>query len=207
VTAPGNLADRYVFDAEDDGPRPDVAAFSIGAYLRTQRRLREMSLEEVESLTRIPQRSLARLEAGAFDRQQDAFARGFVRTVALAIGLDPGDTLVRMCPGESELHHGRAAAPLRLAALGLAGVVLIGSMAAIGLSLAGRIELSGVRSLIARPAAQPVARRDYVREFAEQVRSASPGAFKRPVPLLPPPAMLIAPAEPEVALDAVFPRP
>lgn len=47
-------------------------------------------------MTRIPQRSLERLESGAFDRQPDGFARGFVRTVAAAIGLDPDDTVARM---------------------------------------------------------------------------------------------------------------
>jgi hypothetical protein len=88
VTAPGSTAEHYGFDAELDRVGTHVApgAFSIGAYLREQRRLRGLSLEEVEAVTRIPRRALARLEAGAFDRQQDVYLRGFVRTVAVAIG-------------------------------------------------------------------------------------------------------------------------
>ena len=46
--------------------------------------------------TRIPIRSLARLEAGVFDAEPDGFARGFVRTVAIALGLPPDETVARM---------------------------------------------------------------------------------------------------------------
>jgi hypothetical protein len=53
---------------------------------------------------------------------------------------------------------------------------------------------------------QTVLRRDYVREFAEVVRSAPTGSFARPEPVEAPPAMFIAPAPDEIALDAVFPR-
>jgi hypothetical protein len=91
-----------------------------------------------------------------------------------------------------------------LGILGLAGIVLAMGMAAIGLSIAERIELSGLRSLVSRAATPPAARRDYVRELAEQVRSAPPGAFARRLPLPPSPAMLFLPPEPEVALDAIF---
>jgi cytoskeletal protein RodZ len=43
-------------------------------------------------------RSLRRLEAGAFDHEPDGFARGFVRTVASALGLPPDETVARMLP-------------------------------------------------------------------------------------------------------------
>ena len=69
---------------------------SIGAYLTNQRRLRGISRDELCDLTRIPGRSLARLEEGAFDDIDDGFVRGFVRTVAEALGLDADDTVARM---------------------------------------------------------------------------------------------------------------
>jgi hypothetical protein len=72
------------------------ASGSIGAYIARQRKLRGISLEELEILTRIPRRSLERLESGAFDAEPDGFVRGFVRTVSVAIGLDPDDTVTRM---------------------------------------------------------------------------------------------------------------
>lgn len=86
------------------GGLPETAALragdppegSVGAYIARQRKLRGISLEELEGLTRIPRRSLERLESGAFDRAPDGFVRGFVRTVSVAIGLDPEDTVSRM---------------------------------------------------------------------------------------------------------------
>ena len=77
---------------------------SIGSYLARQRRLRGVSVDELASLTRIPRRSLERLEAGAFDGTPDGFVRGFVRTVAEALGLDPDDAVNRLLrePREDE---------------------------------------------------------------------------------------------------------
>ncbi len=68
----------------------------IGEYLRRQRILRGMSTEELAALTRIPLRSLERLEGGHFDGETDGFVRGFVRTVANALGLDAEDAISRM---------------------------------------------------------------------------------------------------------------
>jgi cytoskeletal protein RodZ len=69
---------------------------SVGRYLASQRRLRNISLDELATLTRIPRRSLERLEAGCFDQSPDGFARGFVRTVAEALGLDAEDAVMRL---------------------------------------------------------------------------------------------------------------
>ncbi len=80
----------------------------IGEYLRRQRVLRGISAEELSSITRIPLRSLERLESGQFDGETDGFVRGFVRTVATALGLDADDAIARMlrepAPGTWERH-------------------------------------------------------------------------------------------------------
>ena len=55
---------------------------AIGSYLKHQRQLRQISVEELARLIRVPVRSLERLEAGSFDGQVDGFVKGFVRTVA-----------------------------------------------------------------------------------------------------------------------------
>ena len=88
-----------------DGPESSGSEFSetfesrpIGEYLRRQRLLRGMSAEELASITRIPLRSLERLEGGLFDGETDGFVRGFVRTVANALGLDADDAIARMLP-------------------------------------------------------------------------------------------------------------
>ena len=82
----------------------EPADASIGSFLARQRRLRGISVDELAQLTRIPRRSLERLEAGAFDATPDGFVRGFVRTVAEALGLDPDDAVNRLLrePREDE---------------------------------------------------------------------------------------------------------
>jgi len=84
---------------EDSPPMSNadsLAASSIGEYLKRQRLLRGITVEDLAASTRIPLRSLERLEAGYFDGVSDGFVRGFVRTVSLALGLDPDQTVARM---------------------------------------------------------------------------------------------------------------
>lgn len=137
---------------------------SIGAYIARQRKLRGISLEELEALTRIPRRSLERLESGAFDADPDGFARGFVRTVAVAIGLDADDTVARMLaevhPGRKRRRLGRfwMIPPLMLAVgvLGLGAVLVWTVLGGAGPPTATASEDASVRRM----------RRDAVRELA-----------------------------------------
>lgn len=104
---------------------------SVGRYLAAQRRLRNISLDELATLTKIPRRSLERLEAGLFDDLPDGFARGFVRTVAEALGLDSEDAVMRLMrepPEDAVQARGRP--PLErktmfARAAVLAGIVLL----------------------------------------------------------------------------------
>lgn len=85
----------------DASPTPSdagesLAPRSIGEYLKRQRLLRGIEIEDLAASTRIPLRSLERLEAGYFDGVSDGFVRGFVRTVSLALGLDADQTVARM---------------------------------------------------------------------------------------------------------------
>lgn len=149
---------------------PEAAALtetsSVGAYLRTQRRLRGIGLAELEAVTRIPRRSLERLEAGEFDAHPDGFARGFVRAVAGALGLDPDDAVSRMLP-EALPRSGPAPAPRpgRLAAL---AVVAAAAILAAALWL-GR---GGGEGEQPSPESEQVLRRDAVRELWDEVRRA-----------------------------------
>ena len=64
--------------SDDSGPKPGAKTGeggSIGAYLKRQRKLRGLSLADLESATRVPKRSLERLEAGAYDGIPDGFVR------------------------------------------------------------------------------------------------------------------------------------
>ena len=163
-------------------PGDDGAVFSIGAYIRTQRRLRDVSLEELSQRTRIPIRSLERLESGAFDGEPDGFVRGFVRTVAGGLGLDPDDTLMRMLtePAGGAGHVFRAGLPPR-AWLAIAGLVA-------GVALL----LASARLLSTPPAQEPfepetVLRRDPVRALAEAQAAEQAEAGQTPTDVTPGP--------------------
>jgi len=146
----------------DAGAAPE--RFSIGRFLASQRQLRGISLDELSARTKIPRRNLERLESGAFDAQSDGFVRGFVRTVALALGLDSNEVMMRMSgepagADEDALWRRRMRVALLTAVLG--GLVLI----ALGLGL------RQATRWIVEPAGGPpdhVFRRDAVRSLADQ---------------------------------------
>lgn len=103
-----------------------LGATSIGEYLKRQRLLRGITVEELAATTRIPLRSLERLEAGYFDGVSDGFVRGFVRTVALALGLDADSTVARMLDEPAASQWDRNGAGLwHKQALALAALVVV----------------------------------------------------------------------------------
>lgn len=151
------------------GPDPD---FSIGSYLARQRRLRGVSLDELAVLTRIPRRSLERLEDGAFDNQVDGFARGFVRTVAEALGLDAEEAVMRLIGEPPTSEDDRRPSWHQLRRLAVAGALLVGALAAlvwVGTWLAGRHGASGDGAEV-----DIVYRRDVVRSLAARERASGP---------------------------------
>jgi cytoskeletal protein RodZ len=143
---------------------------SIGRYLASQRRLRGISLDELAASTKIPRRNLERLESGAYAAQADGFVRGFVRTVAEALGLDPHEAVMRLvgepASGDEEWRRRRR---LRAVLLGVVlGAILLLAFGW-GLRLATR--------WIVEPAGGPpdhVYRRDAVRSLAESGEQEAP---------------------------------
>jgi transcriptional regulator with XRE-family HTH domain len=160
----------------------------IGRYIAQQRQLRGIDLAELAARTRIPRRSLERLEAGAFDRSPDGFSRGFVRTVAEAIGLDADDAVARMLPEPDAAQLG----PPRAALWIVAGVVL--TLVA-GAALLLRARTSGPAASPTVASGLPV-RTDYVRALAEANGIAARELTGRDA-VLPPPEP--EPVQPEIA--------
>ena len=119
-----------VREATGEPPREGEAeaVFALGAWLARQRELRGIRLEELSILTRLPLRSLERLEAGVFDGKQDGFVRGFVRTVSVAIGLDPEDAVARLLAEPVAVPRRRWPDPRRVA---LAATLLASTLAAV----------------------------------------------------------------------------
>jgi hypothetical protein len=143
----------------------DAAAQSIGAYLSAQRRLRGISIEELAHQTRIPLRSLERLESGSFDADVDGFVRGFVRTVAAALGLDADEALNRALqePGGVVRRQEAPRLSIKRVLVTLAGIVLLAGLG-FGVQL---IAISVADSGRSRPGNPVVVRRDPVRALAE----------------------------------------
>jgi len=203
---PGIAAVEAAARRSDPGAAGDpldrVGAERIGAYLTRQRQLRGIALDDLARQTRIPVRSLQRLEAGAFDQDPDGFARGFVRTVAIALGLPPDETIARMLPEAGGHDDGAAAGALaRLArAVGLA--VALG---AIGASSWMWLASGASRTLAPTFRAREdglVVRRDAVRALAEEHGLLTAGAGAGTIaPLGPAAPEAIAPG-PDGAPDA-----
>lgn len=69
---------------------------SLGHYLRHERELRQMSLEEIAQTTRIPIRMLQHLEDDDLERLPgEVFTRGFLKSYARSVGLSVDDVLAR----------------------------------------------------------------------------------------------------------------
>lgn len=136
---------------------------AIGNYLRLQRQLRQIEVEELAHLLRVPVRSIERLEAGYFDGQTDGFVRGFVRTVAEGLGLDPDDTLSRMSaePEHEDIPRFGSKGRLAWAALGLASLAVLVVLVLVIYRVSSREDVTRVETN-----REIVLRRDPVRALA-----------------------------------------
>jgi hypothetical protein len=182
-TAIGGQAQEPALSAHRNPSADDAGVFALGSWLAKQRQLRGIRLEELAALTRLPMRSLERLEAGAFDGQQDGFVRGFVRTVAVAIGLDPEDAVARML-AEPDVRRGSRLPDLRRVAV--AGVGLAGAVALV-LALWEIARAPAANDGLGPPPA--LVRHDAVRALALErgLLADEPGAAGPPAVLLPEP--------------------
>ena len=69
---------------------------SVGEYLRRNREAQRMSIEEISRATRVPAASVERIEADQFDELPgEVFVRGFLKSYASAVRLEPDDVLAR----------------------------------------------------------------------------------------------------------------
>lgn len=84
---------------------------SLGHYLRSERELRQLSLEEIAQTTRIPLRMLQHLEADQHDQLPgEVFTRGFLKSYARSVGLPVDEVLSRY--GERHSRPESAPAPI-----------------------------------------------------------------------------------------------
>lgn len=68
----------------------------FAAYLRTEREHKALTLADISRITKVPTPSLQRLEDAEFDKlPAEVFVRGFLRSYAKCVGLDPEDVVRR----------------------------------------------------------------------------------------------------------------
>ncbi len=64
--------------------------------MRRHRETRSMSIEEISRATRVPMSSVERIETDRFDELPgEVFVRGFLKSYALSVGLQPDEVLAR----------------------------------------------------------------------------------------------------------------
>jgi cytoskeleton protein RodZ len=79
----------------------------FGEELRLNRELRDVSREQLAAVTKVSVRQIESLEAGRFELlPAEVFTRGFVRSIALHLGLDPEKSVAAY----SHVHRSWAAA-------------------------------------------------------------------------------------------------
>jgi len=84
---------------------------SIGQYLKREREVRQVSLEELAQTTRIPMKMLRHIEADRFDELPgEVFARGFLKSYARTIGADAAHVVAQY--DEDRLPAEPAPAPI-----------------------------------------------------------------------------------------------
>jgi hypothetical protein len=89
----------------------------LGSLLRARREAKGMNAADVAKVTKIPERLITHLEEGRFEHlPAEIFVRGFLKSYARCVGLDPDDVL-RMY---ASLTHGARAAATREAPPSLA---------------------------------------------------------------------------------------
>jgi cytoskeletal protein RodZ len=115
-----------------------VLADGLGEFLRRERELRHISLDDIAERTKISRRYLEAIEEGQYERLPgETFVRGFIRSYAQTIGLDPEDTILiysqtRVIPAVAPPRRERIAPTRRawnervLQWMLVAGVVVVG---------------------------------------------------------------------------------
>ncbi|MDQ2871483.1 MAG: DUF4115 domain-containing protein [Acidobacteriota bacterium] len=146
----------------------DSPALAFGEELRRERQIREISLEEISSATKISVRLLTALEEGNLERlPAPAFTRGFIRAYALHIGIDPDEMvnayLADLAGGPREAAGPKKARPRSRFFRGRRGSasLMVGAVAAVLLVLGfigspQRHDRSAAATVVA-PRAVPVA--------------------------------------------------
>ncbi len=176
----------------------------FGEELRRERLVREITLEEISAATKISIRLLKALEDSDISRlPAPAFTRGFIRSYAIHIGIEPEEKVCAYLTDLAEASAGDSpsvarARPRFWRRRGATAGTIVGGVAAVLLLL----------GLIARPERRPAARPDKPAARAARVELKNVAASSEPTPAVqqaePPAAPPSAPDDRLVSLLLEF---
>ncbi len=183
---------------QDDGP---LLAPRAGADLRAARERIGWSLQDIATALRIRLQYLEALEAGHVNELPgNAYALGYLRSYAVALGLDPNEVARRFkAEAVPVTAKTRLAFPVPVPERGVptGAVVLLGVLLAVG-AYAGWYRLSGEGRLPAETSTQVPLRLAPLAEQAVQLQTARPIQVAAPAE---PPAVQQAEAPPVPAIS------
>lgn len=143
------------------GQATTQATAEFGAWLRRQREVRAVELDEVVQATKVGRRYLDAFEEGRFELlPAPVFAKGFLREYARYVGLDADEvvnsflTALRAADGESE-PRGRKAAGRASRRRGLAWTLGAALLIVVAALIWWSYRRGATRAATSEPAAQP----------------------------------------------------
>ncbi len=109
-----DIPETMHIEPEIEGAAPPPRARTLGELLRTAREARGMTLPDIAARTRIPERTLAAIEADAYEQlPHTTFAAGFIRSLAREVGVPEPEAMTRYRAENTRLPPPPMAAPLR----------------------------------------------------------------------------------------------
>ena len=185
----------------------DSPTLGFGEELRRERQIREISLEEISSATKISVRLLTALEQGDVRRlPAPAFTRGFIRAYALHLGIDPEEKVNAYLADLSGENSNEVAAPKKalprsrfwrgrrgtasMMVAGVTGILLVLGFIASPQTRRDRIP----KPTVVPPRAAPVAFKNVAisNEPTPIIQNAASLANENPAPAAPAPAASVA---------------
>jgi cytoskeletal protein RodZ len=152
----------------------------FGEELRRERLVREVPLEEISAATKISLRMLKALEDSDLSRlPAPAFTRGFIRSYALHLGIDPD---ARICAYMADLA--RAANGVSPSVASVRTRFWRGRGTTAGMIVGGVTALLLVLGLIARPARRPAPRVEKLAARIARVELKNVTVSNEPTPLV-----------------------
>jgi cytoskeleton protein RodZ len=162
----------------------------FGEELRRERLVREITLEEISSATKISVRLLKALEDSDLSRlPAPAFTRGFIRSYAIHIGVDPEE---KVCAYLTDLAD--AAAGMTPSVARVRPRFWRGRGATAGTIVGGVTAVLLLLGLIARPERRPAPRPEKPAARAARVELKNVGLSSEPTPAVRPQEPAAAPA-------------